>query len=81
MTYAVLMEQGDDGSWWVRVPALPGCFSWGETREAAAEYVREAIAGHTEAMREVGLPLPDAHHALTATDPEAPDDVPVFVEA
>ena len=73
------MEQGD-GSWWVRVPALLGCTSWGETREEAAEYVRQAITGHVEAMCEVGLCLPDAHHALTATDPEAPEDVPVFVE-
>jgi predicted RNase H-like HicB family nuclease len=80
MTYAVMMEKGDDGSWWVRVPALPGCFSWGETREEAAEYVREAIQDHVEALLETGQPVPDAHHARTATDEDAPGDVPVFVE-
>jgi antitoxin HicB len=59
MKYLIVLEPADDGSWWVRVPDLPGCFSWGATREQATTNAREAIAGHIEALREVGDEVPD----------------------
>lgn len=46
--YAVIYEQADDGSWSVRAVDLP-VFSVGDTREEAAESIREAIALHLEA--------------------------------
>jgi len=58
MKYLIILELGEDGSWWVRVPDLPGCFSSGPTREAAAANAREAIAGHIDALREVGEDVP-----------------------
>lgn len=58
MKYFLSLEQSQNGSWGVEVVNLPGCFSWGETREAAAENAREAIEGHLEALQEVGEPLP-----------------------
>ena len=59
MKYVIVKEQGEDGSWWVRVPELPGCFSWGDTPEAAARNAREAIEGHIDVMRQFGDPVPD----------------------
>src|ERR1700738_1949247 len=59
MKYVIVMEQGEDGSWWVQVPSLPGCFSWGSTPEDAARNAREAIEGHIEALRAVGEEIPD----------------------
>jgi predicted RNase H-like HicB family nuclease len=38
---------------------LPGCFSSGDTREAAALNAREAIEGHIAALRDFGHPVPD----------------------
>ncbi|MEA2689384.1 MAG: hypothetical protein QOD51_1991, partial [Candidatus Eremiobacteraeota bacterium] len=57
--YVIVKEQAGDGSWWVRVPELPGCFSWGETPETAARNAREAIEGHIGVMRQFGDPVPD----------------------
>jgi predicted RNase H-like HicB family nuclease len=58
MKYEIVKEQADDGSWWVHVLELPGCFSWGETPEAAARNAREAIAGHLGVLRDFGDPVP-----------------------
>ena len=59
MRHAIVMEQAEDQSWCVHVPDLPGCFSWGATREEAARNAREAIQGHIAVMREFGEPVPD----------------------
>ncbi|MBV8645205.1 MAG: type II toxin-antitoxin system HicB family antitoxin [Candidatus Eremiobacteraeota bacterium] len=59
MTFTIRMDQCPDGSWGVLVANLPGCYSWGETREAAARYVVEAIEGVIEVGREFGRGLPD----------------------
>ena len=59
MKYVIVKEQSQDGSWWVRVPDLPGCFSWGDTPEDASRNAREAIRGHVGVLREFGDPMPD----------------------
>ncbi|MBV8580759.1 MAG: type II toxin-antitoxin system HicB family antitoxin [Candidatus Eremiobacteraeota bacterium] len=59
MTFMIRMDQCPDGSWGVMVPDLPGCYSWGETREAAARNVVEAIEGYIDVSREYGKLLPD----------------------
>jgi predicted RNase H-like HicB family nuclease len=35
MEYSVILHEADEGGFWVEVPALPGCYSQGETREDA----------------------------------------------
>lgn len=42
----------DDGGFSVTVPALPGCYTQGETREEAIEMAKEAIELHLEALRD-----------------------------
>ncbi|KJS02520.1 MAG: antitoxin HicB [Peptococcaceae bacterium BRH_c4a] len=42
----------------VSVPTLPGCVTQGKTREEALERIQEAIAGHIEALKLVGQPVP-----------------------
>ena len=59
MKFVIVIEPDDDGSWWVRVPELPGCFSSGETPEEAARNARDAIEGHIAALRECGYPVPN----------------------
>ena len=59
MKFVIVIEPEDDGSWSVRVPELPGCFSSGDTPEAAARNAREAIEGHIGALREFGYPVPN----------------------
>ncbi len=59
-TFRVVLEWDSEGSLWtVSVPALPGCFTQGATREEALQRASEAIATHIEGLRADGLPVPE----------------------
>lgn len=42
-SYLAVFEQEEDGGYSVSVPALPGCFSQGDTFEEAQKNIRAAI--------------------------------------
>jgi len=46
--FTVVLEQEKDGGFSVSVPSLPGCFSEGDTFEAAISNIREAILLYLE---------------------------------
>ena len=48
MAYIVIAHTAEEGGRRVEVPALPGCFSQGETTDAALVNVRAAIELHIE---------------------------------
>ena len=52
--YAVVVHEDPEGGYWGEVPALPGCYSQGETVEELKRNIREAIAGVVEVLREQG---------------------------
>lgn len=52
--YAVVIHEDSEGGFWGEVPALPGCYSQGETVEDLKHNIREAIAGVLEVLREQG---------------------------
>jgi predicted RNase H-like HicB family nuclease len=52
--YAVVIHEEPDGGFWAEVPALPGCYSQGETIPELMENVREAVSGVLEVLREQG---------------------------
>jgi predicted RNase H-like HicB family nuclease len=52
--YTVVIHDDPDGGYWAEVPALPGCYSQGETIEELERNVREAIAGVLDVMQEDG---------------------------
>ena len=52
--YAVVIHEDPEGGFWGEVPALPGCYSQGETVDELKHNVREAIAGVREVLREQG---------------------------
>jgi predicted RNase H-like HicB family nuclease len=58
MEYSVILHEADEGGFWVEVPALPGCYSQGETREDALQNVREAIELFLEGLHEQGTDIP-----------------------
>lgn len=58
--YAVVIHEDPDGGFWGEVPALPGCYSQGDTIDALKENIREAIAGVLEVLKEQGQ-NPDAN--------------------
>lgn len=56
--YTVILHSAKEGGYWVEVPALPGCYSQGETEEEALARIREAIEAHIEALRADGQEIP-----------------------
>jgi predicted RNase H-like HicB family nuclease len=52
--YAVVIHEDAEGGFWGEVPALPGCYSQGETVDELKHNIREAIAGVLEVLREQG---------------------------
>ena len=57
--YAVVVHEDPEGGFWGEVPALPGCYSQGETVQELMANIREAISGVLAVMREQGQ-LPDS---------------------
>ena len=56
--YTVKIQPAAEGGYWAEVPALPGCFSQGDTLEEVTAYVREAIECHLAGLIRAGLSLP-----------------------
>lgn len=57
--YSVVLEPDSDGGYVAIVPALPGCYSQGDTEEEALANAREAIALTIEDMLNRGEVVPD----------------------
>ena len=56
--YTAILELADDGSWSGYFPDLPGCTSWGETREELVGNLPVAMSLWLEDAREDGDPIP-----------------------
>jgi len=57
--YSVVVHEADEGGFWVEVPALPGCYSQGESVDEALRNVREAISLYLETLRDEGKDAPN----------------------
>ena len=57
-TYTIHIEPAEEGGFVVSVPALPGCFTEGDTYQQAIANAHEAIEGFVEALLLVGEPVP-----------------------
>lgn len=58
MRLKVLIHPAEEGGFWAEVPAIPGCFSQGETLDETLANVREAAEGWLEVAAERGTPDP-----------------------
>ena len=58
MEYSVVVHQAEEGGFWAEVPALPGCYSHGESVEETLGNLREAIALYTDVLRDEGQDAP-----------------------
>lgn len=58
----------DDGRWTAEVPALPGCVTWGNTKEEALERIKEAIELYLEVIVEEGKPIPKDQSTFTRVE-------------
>lgn len=56
--YTVIFEEVEEGGYAVRIPALPGCFTFGDSLEEARRMAKEAIQCHIEGLLKDGEPVP-----------------------
>lgn len=54
----VALKEEEDGRWSASIPALPGCSSWGYTREEALDNIKDAAEIYIEDMIEAGEDIP-----------------------
>jgi predicted RNase H-like HicB family nuclease len=52
MKLKILLEVSEEGGYTALVPALPGCISEGDTKEAALHNIREAIDLYLESVED-----------------------------
>ena len=45
MKVKVIVHKAEEGGFWAKVPAVPGCVSQGESMEELLENIQEAIEG------------------------------------
>ena len=56
--YTVKIHPAAEGGYWAEVPALPGCFTQGDSLEEVTGNVREAMECHLSSLVREGLPFP-----------------------
>lgn len=63
-SYTVVLLKEEVGGYTVAVPALPGCFTQGETMPEALDMAREAIQCHLACLEKRGEPVPGDVHTV-----------------
>ena len=58
LEYSVIIHEAEEGGHWVEVPALPGCYSQGESLEETLENVKEAITLYLETLMDEERDIP-----------------------
>ena len=70
LTYLAVLEPGEDGSYSVSFPDLPGCFSYGDNLTDAQRMAEEAASLHVYGMERDGdeIPTPSLNLSKESTD-------------
>ena len=58
LNYRVILIPEPEGGYNVKVPAIRGCFTYGETIDEAIAMAQDAIEGCLEVLKEEGQPIP-----------------------
>jgi predicted RNase H-like HicB family nuclease len=58
-TYTIVVEPEEGGGYFVAVPALPGCFTRGNTIDECRVRAIEAIGVHIAGLQADGEPVPE----------------------
>jgi predicted RNase H-like HicB family nuclease len=56
--FRVELIEEDDGRWSAGVPALPGCATWGYTREEALHNIHDAVEAYIRDLHNAGEDIP-----------------------
>jgi len=58
MEYSILIHKAEEGGFWSEVPALPGCFSQGETIEETIANTKDVAGLIISVLREENREIP-----------------------
>ena len=58
VTYTVHIEPCREGGYVAHFPALPGCFTQGESLEEVITMAKDALGGYLESLQSHGEPIP-----------------------
>ena len=58
-TYKIHLYKESEGQYSVSVPALPGCYTFGENIDHAIEMAKEAIELYIEELQDRGEEIPE----------------------
>ena len=58
ITYRIIIEPDEKGTYRAYVPALRGCHTWGQSINEARKNIREAMSLYIESMRDLNLLKP-----------------------
>ena len=67
MDFKIVLMPDPKGGYVVSCPALPGCYSQGDTIEEARENIREAVLLCIEDMQAHDEPIPDSSDTLVGS--------------
>jgi antitoxin HicB len=70
--YRIVLIPEEEGGYSVLVPALPGCYTQGETRDEAIAMAKEAIELHLESLRREGDEVPGDKVEVISVEVEVP---------
>lgn len=60
----VTLTEEEDGRWSASIPVLPGCSSWGYSKQEALENIKDATEIYIEDMLAAGENLPTLSDAI-----------------
>ncbi len=74
MDYVIIIHVAEEGGYWAEFPALPGCYTQGETIEEVLGRAADAVGSHLDALRQDGQEIPggDARVLITTVHLPAP---------
>lgn len=64
LTYLAILEPGEDGSYGISFPDLPGCFSFSDNLAEAGQMAAEAAELHVYGMERDGETIPEPSTSL-----------------
>ena len=79
LTYLAVLEPGEDGSYSISFPDLPGCFSHGEDLSDAQHMAEEAASLHVYGMEQDGETIPTPSIRLPKEETEGNVIMPITI--
>ena len=67
--FTVELVHEEDGRWSAGFEALPGCATWGDTKEAALRNIQDAAEAYLRAVRKRGQKVPTVAATQISDEP------------